>query len=235
MLEVKGEIADIETRLKRDKAQKEAKKENIKIEGIEGLPAEVPLMSPREIQELKEQKAALEERQKELESIANEKEAIYFELLDQAAVALRSDIDLDDEAYVKLAQNINLVAQEIDESATEAYTTFGIAAAQLTANNAIVNFPKELQTLAIAKMYIPLNLQDKYNERIARLVKNVLLIFPNMMMGTYYAHKQAALAQKYKEFTDVIVEAYNTKVEQEAQAEAAKAQQAAQKAAQSQE
>ena len=215
VLKIKRDIATIETSLKQDEAQKSARKMKVNLKGIEGLPEDYRALSKDEIEDLKEQEAVLKEQLDAAESEMNEKQQIYFALLDQAAEALKSDIDLDDEAYVNLAKNINLVSDEIDKSATEAYTTFGIAAAQLTGNQAIAHFGKELETLAIAKAAVPLNLQDKYNKRILRLTKNVLMIIPNMIMGTYYAHKQAVIAQKYKEFTDIIVEAYKTKKEQE--------------------
>ena len=221
VLKIKRDIAAIETALKRDEAQKSAKREQVNIEGIEGLPEEFRPLSEDEIEELKEQKEVLQEQLEAAESVMNEKQQIYFELLDQAAETLKSDINLDDEAYVKLAKNINLVAAEIDESATEAYATFTLAATQLTLNKAIVNFGKELETLALAMPAVPLGMQDKYKKRIKRLTKNVLMIIPNMMMGTYYAHKQAQVAKKYKEFTDIIVEAYNTKKEQEEAAQEA--------------
>lgn len=232
VLKIKRDIATIETSLKRDEAQKSAKKQKVNLKGIEGLPQDYRPLSEEEIQELKEQKNVLEQQLEEAEAVMDEKQQIYFDLLDQAAEELKSDINLDDEAYVKLAKNINLVAEEIDESATEAYTTFGVAATQLTANQAILNFGKELETLAVAKSAVPLNLQDKYNKRIERLVKNVLMIIPNMMMGTYYAHKQAVIAQKYKEFTDIIVEAYNAKKEQEEEAKKAAEEAEAKKAEQ---
>ena len=215
VLKIKRDIATIETSLKRDEAQKSAKKQKVNLKGIKGLPEDYRPLSDQEIEDLKEQEDILKEQLEAAESVMDEKQQIYFELLDQAAEALKSDINLDDEAYVNLAKNINLVSDEIDEGATEAYTTFGIASGQLLGNQAIVHFGKELETLALAKAAVPLNLQDKYDQRILRLTKNVLMIIPNMMMGTYYAHKQAQIAQKYKEFTDIIVEAYNAKKEQE--------------------
>ncbi len=219
VVDLKGGLAEIENKLKRDEARRNAKEQNVK-KVPEGIEQEYTPLTDEEIQELNEQKSVLEEKISGAEEIADEKEKIYFELIDQAAVALQSDINLDDTEYVKLAQNVNLVANEIQSSSTEAYTMFGVAAAQLAANGAIQNFGKELETLAIAKASIPLNLQDKYEERLKRLVENVLYILPNMMMGTYYAHKQSALAEKYADYTAIIVEAYETKLEQEAEANA---------------
>ncbi len=182
-------------------------------------------LTNKEINEIKNELAVLEERIKQAESVADEKEAIYFELLDRATIALESDINIDDEAYVKLAKNINIVANEIDYGATEAYAAFGLALTNLGTTNAVLNFPKELVSLAVAKARVPSYLQSKYDKRVERLVKNAIYLLPNIFVGTYYASKQATLAQKYDDFTDVILEAYATKMEQN------KAQDAAQKEA----
>ena len=218
VLDLKREKADIETRLKQDDARKSAKKQKIKVDMK--IKMNYQPLTEQEKADLKQRLATLDEEIKQKESVADEKEKVYFALIDQAGVALQSDINIDDEEYVKLATNINLVAKEISDSSTEAYTSFGIAAAQIAANNIILNFPKELKTLAMAKAYIPLKLQDKYNIRIKRLIKNTIYIMPNVLMGTYYAHKQSVLADKYKEFTDIILEAYNAKLEQESKKKA---------------
>jgi hypothetical protein len=218
VLDLKREKADIETRLKQDDARKSAKKQKIKVDMK--IKMNYQPLTEQEKAVLKQRLATLDEEIKQKESVADEKEKVYFALIDQAGVALQSDINIDDEEYVKLATNINLVAKEISDSSTEAYTSFGIAAAQIAANNIILNFPKELKTLAMAKAYIPLKLQDKYNIRIKRLIKNTIYIMPNVLMGTYYAHKQSVLADKYKEFTDIILEAYNAKLEQESKKKA---------------
>ena len=216
VLDLKQELADIETRLKTDEARASAKLQKIVLKGLKGISKRYTPLSPSEKEELLKQKSVLEEKIDIAKSKADEKEKIYFELLDHAAEALQSDINLDDKTYIDLAQNINLVANEIQESSTEAYTLFGIASTKILADGIIQNFPKELQTLALAKMYIPENLQDKYNERLKRLLTNTIYILPNIFMGSYYAHKQSVLAEKYADFTEIILEAYNTKLEQEA-------------------
>jgi len=171
--------------------------------------------------ELQQELNILETKSKEAESVANEKEAIYFELLDQAVVAVQSDIDLSDENYVKLAKNINIVAKEVYTGSTEAYTSFTLALGNIASNNIMENLPRELESLAVAKAYVPLNLQSKYNQRVARIVKNSVYLLPNVFIGTYYASKQLALANKYENFTNIILTAYQTKEEQEkAQAKA---------------
>ena len=165
--------------------------------------------------ELQKELNVLKTKTKQVESVAKEKEAIYFELLDQATIALQSDIDLSDENYVKLAKNINLVAKEVYTGSTEAYTSFGLALGNIAANNILQNLPTELKSLAIAKAYVPRNLQAKYNKRVARIVKNSVYLLPNIMIGTYYASKQLSLAGKYEDFTDTILLAYETKLEQD--------------------
>lgn len=205
--------ADVEAKLKKDDAQKSIQKVTLKAINVKTEP--VKPLTPQERAQLEEEKKTLKEEIKAAESVLKEKQDIYFSLLENAGEELKSDINLDDEAYVKLALNVNKIADQIDEGATEAYTQFGIAATQLLVNGALVNFGKELQTLALAKPAVPVNLQSKYNARVERLMKNLFLIVPNMVMGTYYAHQQATVAEKYKEYTDIIVEAYNTKKEQE--------------------
>ena len=204
--ELKKEKGDLETKLKRDEVLKNKSKQD-------NTPY-IPL-NETEKDSINEQIDVLEQQIKEEESIAKEKEEIYLELLNSSKTALESEINLDDKDYVDLAINVNRVAKEIDSGATEAYTTFGTASTMIIANNIIQNFSKELKSLAIAKMYVPSHLQSKYNQRLKRLVKNAVFLLPNIFVGTYYAHKQAKLAQKYKELTDIIVEAYVTKQEQE--------------------
>ncbi|MDY0122200.1 MAG: hypothetical protein RBR54_09675 [Sulfurimonas sp.] len=198
----------LETKLKLDEAGKNAEKPEADF---------VPL-SDQEISEINEELAITEKQIEETEVAASEKETIYFELLDQMVLALENDMNIDDENYVKLAKNVNIVADEIDRSATEAYTAFGVAVTNLIINNSLLNFPRELETLAIAKASIPLHLQEKYNERVVRLMKNAIDALPNALIGTYYANKQSTLAGKYSDVTEKIIVAYETKKEQEAEA-----------------
>jgi len=210
----------LETELKEDEAKSNDKENN---------PKYTPLSEEKKV-DMNENLATIEVQIKEKESFADEKEAIYFQLLDQAVIALESEINIDDENYVKLAKNINMVANEIQVSSTEAYTSFGLALTNIIANNSVLNFPKELESLAVAKAAIPLNLQDKYNARVAGLVKNAVYLLPNIFIGTYYADKQSSLAKKYENVTKIIVSAYDVKVQQDSEAKKA-AQEAADKEA----
>lgn len=205
---IKSLKGQLETTLKSDIADAaEAQKKRKSYDGL----------SSSEKQDIKKELSTTESQIKEAESLANEKELIYFQLLDEFLVSLESDINIDDENYVKLARNINVVSTEIQVSATEAYTAFGLALSNIVANNIILNFPTELESLAIAKMYIPMKLQSNYNKRIGRLVKNAIYLLPNIFIGTYYAHKQSNLAEKYENLTEIILLAAEIKAEQEAE------------------
>ena len=220
MLDGFGEVAlvkslkgQLETQLKADTAEKEHARQKRK---------NYTPLSSQEKQDIEKELATIEQNIKEAESLADERELIYFELLDQMTLALESDINIDDANYIKLAQNINLVSQEIQVGATEAYTSFGLALSNLIANNIIMKFPTELEALAIGKMYVPMHLQSKYNQRISNLVKNAIYLLPNIFIGTYYAHKQSNLAEKYENLTQIILLAYEIKNEQSAEAQEAK-------------
>lgn len=231
MLEAFQETAE----RKREKAQLETdiKRDEIHSQGGEDSKEDYEPLTASEKLDMTQQITLLATQIKEAESLADEKEAIYFQLMDSAVMALQSDINVDDESYVKLAKNLNIVADQIEVGANEAYTSFGAAIANIAANNIVMRFPRELRSLALAKTRVPANLQNKFNARIARLVKNAVYLLPNIAIGTYYAAKQASLAGKYKDITDVIVLAYETKLEQdkavaeaaaEAEAEAAQTQ-----------
>ncbi len=201
---IKAEKGEKETTLKTDVAKTKSKEDK----------DYTPLTNQEKLA-IKNDLKVIEERSDQAESIADEKELIYFALLDEAVVALQSDINIDDINYVNLAKNVNIVSKEIQSGATEAYTSFGLALTNIAANNIILKFPTELESLARAKSYVPSNLQAKYNERIARLVKNAVYLLPNIFIGTYYAHKQSGLAEKYQAVTDIIVLAYQVKIDQE--------------------
>ncbi len=208
--QIESEKGQIETTLKADVANQNDKEKK----------DYVPLTSEEKLQ-YKKDLVAVEQRIKEAESLADEKELIYFTLLDEAVVALESEINIDDENYVKLAQNINIVASEIQSGATQAYTSFALALTNIATNNIVLNFPRELESLAYAKAHVPSNLQANYNKRIGRLIKNAVYLLPNIFIGTYYANKQSNLAEKYQSITEMIVLAYEVKVEQDKEAQEA--------------
>lgn len=204
----KSQKGELETKLKMDEADAKKKEDDEKYKYT-------PLSSEKKL-EIEKEIALIDTKISEAETAANEKESIYFELLDQAVVAIESDINIDDENYVKLAQNLNIVSNEIQTGATEAYTAFGLAAANIASSNILLNFPKELESLAVCKATISAELDKKLNIRVQRLTKNSLYILPNVFIGTYYAYKQSSLAKKYEDVTNIILEAHKSKLEQDA-------------------
>ncbi|MDD5158200.1 hypothetical protein [Sulfurimonas sp.] len=202
---VKSQKGELETKLQTDSAKAQDKVKN---------PSYVPFTEAQK-EGINKEMAVIDQQIKEAESFADEKEKIYFSLLDQAVIALESDINVDDMNYVNLARNVNIVSNEIKDSAIDAYAAFGLATTNILANNSILNFPKELASLAVAKANVPLNMQDKYNDRVAKLVQNAIHLLPNILIGTYYANKQSTLAGKYESFTKIIITAYDKKKEQE--------------------
>lgn len=198
---LKSQKAQNESRLKYDEAQ--AKTKDKKVGYV--------FLDYGEKLEIRQELLVLDEKIKEAESLADEHEKVYFTLLDNAVVAIQNDINLDDKDYVNLAKNINIVSKEMQIGAVEAYASFGLALTNIVSNDIIMKFPTELVSLAIAKMYVPSNLQNKYNKRVLRIVENSLYLLPNIFMGTYYASKQIALSQKYQDITEIIIQAYEVK------------------------
>ncbi len=144
---------------------------------------------------------------------AEQKQEIYTQLLDTAKDALESDINLDDPNYVALAKNVNLAANSIVEGANEAYTAFSLALTNIISNNLLLNLPRELESLALATDYVPGHLRNVYAQRIKRLGKNALYLFPNIFVGIYYANQQKSVVSYYVELTDIIIEADKLKQE----------------------
>ncbi len=198
---LKSQKAQNESKLKIDEAQVKTKDKN----------ENYKFLTTWEKQQIKQEILILDEQIKKAESIANEQEMIYFTLLDDAMIAIQNEINIDDENYVNLANNINIVSKEIQSGAIEAYTSFALALTNIVTNDVIMKFPTELVSLAIGKMYVPSNLQRKYDKRVLRVVKNSVYLLPNIFMGTYYAIKQIDLAQKYKDITETIMLAYEIK------------------------
>ena len=165
---------------------------------------------------LKMQLPTLEAEIKKANATADEKEKIYFTMLDSAVIAMKADIKLTDE-QVKLARNVNTASKEIETGATEAYGAFGVAVTNITAQPILQHLPQELTSLAAVQGKFP-QFADQIKTRIERLTQNAIYFFPNMGMGTYYAHKQSSLASKYEDITAIIVDAANAKEKAEKKA-----------------
>lgn len=200
-----------------DKAQSAAAELEGKKSELEGELKKTPINAVS----LKAQISELEPKIEKANATADEKEKIYFTMLDSAVTAMKADIKLTD-AQVALARNVNIASKEIESGATEAYGAFGIAVTNIAAQPILQNLPKELVSLAQTQAQFP-QFADQIKNRIERLTKNSLYFLPNMGMGTYYAHKQSSLASKYEDITAVIVDAADAKekADKEAAQEAA--------------
>lgn len=187
--------------------------------------------TPNNATSLEAQINNLEPKIEQANKTADEKEKVYFTMLDSAVTAMQADIKLTDE-QVALARNVNIASKEIESGATEAYGAFGIAVTNIAAQPLLQNLPKELLSLAQTQARFP-QFADQIKTRIERLGKNAIYFLPNMGMGTYYAHKQSSLASKYEDITAVIVDAADAKIKaekeaaEEAEKEAKKAKEAA--------
>ncbi|WP_345993041.1 hypothetical protein [Sulfurimonas sp. HSL-1716] len=198
---LKGQEGSLKTVLNQDQEKRSTPAKN---------PGYTPL-SEQDKKNINDQLNDLAAQITQAEADADEKQKIYFTLLDDASTALKSDIKLDKE-QVKLARNVNIVSKEIENGADEAYSAFGVALANVGTQPILQNFPTELVSLARAAARFP-RFAEQFKIRIERLTKNALYFLPNMGMGSYYAHKQAAVAAKYEEITNIIVEAADAKAE----------------------
>lgn len=164
--------------------------------------------------DLKQRILEIETSISEKELIADEKETIYTSLLDEATKVLESDIELDKE-QVALAKNILLASSAIKKGALEAGGAFALSTTILATTKIVEDFPKELTTLAVARMYIPNTKTDLFDKRLTRLAKNALYAIPAIAIGTYYAIKQSFLAGRYESIAEIIVEADKLQQEEE--------------------
>lgn len=193
--DVKAQIGKNETRI--DTNDEPVEDENGNVQAI---------LSEQEILDLKQENLSLETTLSELEIVADEKELIYTTLLDEATKALESDIQLN-EGQVKLAKNIVLASGAIKQGALDAGGAFALTTGILASTNIVQDFPKELVTLAAGRGSIPSDKLDLYDQRVARITKNALYSIPAIAIGTYYAFKQAFLAERYETIAEIIVEA----------------------------
>jgi len=164
------------------------------------------VLSEEEILDLRQKTLELDTTISEKEIEADEKEKIHTSLLEEATEVLKNDIDISEE-QVALAKNIILASAAIKKGALEAGSAFAVTTTILATTDIVQDFQKELETLAIAKIHIPSDLQDTYDQRIVRLGKNGLYSLPAIAIGTYYAIKQAYLAEQYETIAEIIVEA----------------------------
>ena len=163
--------------------------------------------------ELESKKSELLIKKEELkaaEKNSAEKEEIFFELLKKASIELQSNYD---PSKVELAKKISDLLTIIKSGSTQAISLFFVGGYGIYFS--IGQLKEELKVFEQVKLASWFNdaqrsnrkLREKIDMRQARLAKNALMAIPNITLGTYFAYKQSALAGKYDDITDVIIEA----------------------------
>lgn len=192
--------------LKKDKADIAKRLEDDKATKAKGYKGELSPLSASEVTQFNEQIAVLDTQIKAAEEEADQKQKINFQVLDNAVEALKSDINLSAE-NVLLAQNLKLALDEVKSGASDAAVLYTLATSSLMARGSLQNFDKELAALAQSTFFVPVQQRHLMEQRVARLVENVVYLLPSIGMGTYYAYKQNALAGKYRSVVQIVLDA----------------------------
>ena len=148
--------------------------------------------------ELEATKVALTEN----ETVMEEKENIYFELLSSGAEAIENNFD---ESKIPLAKKLESLLDAVDNNAFGAISMFTSATAGLTRGMGM--FKKELEAIGIAQVLTNLigNQKQYLEERYKRMVVGSLLAVPNITLGTYYAVSQSSKIGKYQDIVAAVL------------------------------
>lgn len=152
------------------------------------------------------QKEALEikkEQLKQAQAFANEQEAIFFEILQKAALAIETNFDV---SKIELAQKLDALFESIDTAAMDAITLFSTATMHLS-KNGFASLSDELKAITAAAGIVSIAKQENFlKQRYQRVASNAVYAFANITMGTYYAYKQVRLVGKYQQIVDKMIE-----------------------------
>ena len=172
-------------------------------------------------QSLKMKENELEKSEKDLDIV----EEIYVKLIEEAALAIESNIQSDFRVKkVPLAKKLQKLLDLIDNNSMGAITMFTAASTHLL-KNGIGTLDKELQALTAAQAISSLtgNQKEFISERLARMGKGAIMLLPNIAVGMYFAAKQSHEAGKYQVIVDKVLEIAKAQEEAEKAAkEAAK-------------
>ncbi len=159
--------------------------------------------------DLNDQKAVKEQEIEELEAVADEKEEIYFSLLDQATEAMERDFD---GSKIALAKKLQKVTTGIHAGALQATTLFTVASIKLYHSYDILD--EEIIAIAGAKGAGAIAGNEKLSRfidiRIERLKNSALTLIPNIGVGLYQAVAQKIRAAKYDELVGTYIDMYET-------------------------
>ena len=183
-----------------------------------------------EIAEKEAQVPTLKAEVEAAEKDADTKQEIYYQLIDEAALAIESNFD---ETKVPLARKLEKLLDTVDNNAFGAASMFTAATAGIYKGLGMAS--DEIQAIAQAKAVVMgLNitakqkeeLQDRLNDRYERMATGTLLAIPNIGIGLYYSAKQASLAGVYQKIVNKVIEGAEAaeeaqKAKEEADAKAA--------------
>lgn len=138
----------------------------------------------------------------ENETVMDEKENIYFELLASGAEAIENNFD---DSKIPLAKKLDSLLDAVDNNAFGAVSMFTSATAGLTRGMGMLD--KELKAILLAQGLTNLvgNQKQYIAERYTRMMIGSLLALPNITLGSYYAVSQSSKIGKYQDIVAAVL------------------------------
>ncbi len=174
-----------------------------------------------------DKEAALEVAKKKnemAEKAYDEKEEIYFSILEQGALQIEADFDA---SKVLLAKKIDNLLSLADDGAINAGSLF--AAAMVGIYRGLGEYDKELKAILAAQALTTLvgNQKQFLVERYKRMLVGTLMAIPNIAVGSYYLASGRGAISTYKDVVGAVLDGAEAQEEAaKAAAEAAKVQEA---------
>ena len=150
-------------------------------------------------------------RKKE-EQLTDEKQDIYYKLIEEAATAIENNFD---PSKVTLAKKIDKLLDIVDNNAVGALSMFTAGGAGLLRGLGVLD--KEITAMTQAQALTTLVGKQKafIAQRLERLGKGALLALPNIFIGGYYAGKQLSLVRQYKKIVGAVLDGAKALEEQQ--------------------
>jgi len=158
------------------------------------------------------------------EKVYDEKEDIYFSILDQGALQIEADFDV---SKVPLAKKVDNLLGLVDDGAINAGSLF--TAAMIGIYRGLGEYDKELKAILVAQALTTLvgNQKQFLIERYKRMLVGTLMAIPNIAVGSYYLASGRGAISTYKDVVGAVLDGAEAQEEAaKAAAEAAKVQEA---------
>jgi hypothetical protein len=170
--------------------------------------------NPKRAQKQKELEVAKANAKKE-EKLTDEKQDIYYKLIEEAATAIENNFD---PSKVTLAKKIDKLLDIVDNNAVGALSMFTAGGAGLLRGLGVLD--KEITAMTQAQALTTLIGKQKafIAQRLERLGKGALLALPNIFIGGYYAGKQLSLVRQYKKIVGAVLDGAKALEEQQKEA-----------------